>query len=102
MLEALAAQEALRGFPGPPPPGWICLSSARSATAPQPFVLSLALLEPDELMSARPAILLVSAAGVDLADAELPDHLCHRHALAMQNCRLPQLADYLLAIVAHP
>ena len=81
----------------------ICLSSVRSETArrSRSFSFSSA-AEAAKLVAAHPAILLAPAVVSDLADPQLPDRVRHRHALAVQDLRLPQHADDLLRLVTLP
>jgi hypothetical protein len=59
-------------------------------------------LEQTKLVTAHPALPLAPPVERDLADPELLDRLCHRQALAIQNLRLPQLADDFLKLVTLP
>jgi len=68
----------------------------------KPLVLLLKLLEAPELITAHPAILLAPAIEADLADPELTDRVCNRHALAVQHLNLPKQGDDLLRLVTLP
>ena len=53
----------------------------------QPLVLFPELIEGTQLIAADPAILLAPPVERDVANPELPDRLCHRHVLTVQNLR---------------
>ena len=88
VLDALALGGS-DSFPGPSPLRPDCLAAGRptrTAAASPP----LELLRPARLITAHAAVLLAPPIARDLADPELPDRFCHRHALAMQDFRRRQ------------
>jgi hypothetical protein len=61
---------------------------AESTSPTKPLVLFLQILQPAQLVTVEPAILLAPAIVRDLAD---PDRFRYRHALTVQNVCLTQL-----------
>ena len=101
MVRPLGAQPDAGSVVEPEPAPLRLLAGHLQPLAP-PQALDSLVVQAAELVAAHPAILLAPSVVGDLADPQLPDRVRHRHALAMQNLRLPQQADDLLRLVALP